>query len=78
MRSVESRLAKLEQTAREIVTAAPNKPCICPFGEQRVYFVIEGMSEKQAAARYPNNLKHCPKCGGLNHAVRVDENEMNA
>lgn len=78
MRSVESRLTKLEQTAREIVTAAPDKPCICPFGKRRFYFVIEGMTEEQATTRYPDNLKHCPKCGGLNHSVRVDETDMNA
>jgi hypothetical protein len=76
MRSVESRLAKLEQTAKEIVTASPDTPCICPFGERRFYFMIEGVSEEQAAARYPDNTKHCSKCGGLNHPVHVDENDM--
>ncbi len=76
MRSIESRLSTLEQAAREIKTASPKTPCICPFGERSVYFIVEGMTEAEAAKRYPDNRKHCRRCGGLNIAVNVDATDM--
>lgn len=78
MQSIGNRITALEQKAQEIVTAAPapDKPCICHFGERSYYFVVTGMTEEQSSSRYPNNVKHCLKCGGLNPSVTVDEIDM--
>ena len=75
MRSVEGRLSKLEREAKA-TAAAPDKPCICPFGQQRFYFTVQGMTDAEVAAIVPDNRRHCPKCGGLNFPVEVDPAEL--
>ena len=75
MRSVEGRLAKLERETKA-QAAAPDKPCICPFGQQSFYFTVEGMTDAEVAAKLPENRRHCPKCGGLNTPVAIDAEEL--
>lgn len=69
MPSIKARLQKLEQTAKDTISTAETD-CTCPFGKRLFYLAFDNMTEEEAAAKYPHNLKHCPRCGGLNLAVR--------
>lgn len=75
MPSITARLQKLEQAARNTETAG-GKDCNCPFGKRMFYFTFDNMTEEEAAAKYPYNLKHCPRCGGLNLAVRFPDDTI--
>lgn len=67
--SVEQRLKKAEQMATALNRGDDGKNCTCPDGKKRFYFIIPNMTEEEAARKFPDNLKYCLRCGGLNIAV---------
>lgn len=69
--SINARLHKLENTAKERANRTDTGACTCPFGKQHIYFTFDTLTEAEAAEKYPDNKKYCPVCGGLNIAVNL-------
>lgn len=75
--SIKTRLSKIEAAANMRKARPGARACICPFGEQQIYFTFENMTEAEAAAKYPKNTKYCRKCGGLNAVMHLPNDLCN-
>ena len=70
-----TRVEKLEEQARARFAQRRGR-CVCPFGQQDVYIVVDGMTDEEVAAIRPENRRRCPKCGGLNIVVKLDADDL--
>lgn len=70
------RLKRLERQAMTTQQETDKGYCTCPDGERRFYFIVEGMTEAEIDKAYPENKKHCPRCGGLNTAIKAAPDDL--
>ena len=75
MQGINNRLQKLENAAKRHA-AEDTQDCRCPDGKRRFYFIFDNLTEAEAAERYPDNRKHCHRCGGLNCVVRLFDDSV--
>lgn len=76
--SIDSRLKKAEQTAHARNMGADNRPCTCPDGQRRFYFIVEGATPAEVREHIPYNRQYCPRCGGLNVTVCLNKEDLGA
>ena len=74
--SVESRLKTAEQIAHARSLGADNRPCTCPDGQRRCYFIVAGATPAEVKEHIPYNRQYCPRCGGLNATVYMDKEDL--